>query len=229
MACQVGGQTGGTMKRIAIVIAVVSILTSAGAFAGDIKLPADSDDYSALVAKAAAHDAGVNFRALRLAFLDSKAGARAANASETFDKLRSDLYAAVRKHDDAAVRAAAEQMLSIDYTDLEAHKMLRQACSLLKDEACAELHYFIEFGLLNSIIHPGDGKSCATGWDAVQVKEEYIVLAMMGVQVTQQSLISAGNHQCDAMQGTDANGARATYYFIIDAMMTAEAKALTGK
>ena len=212
------------MKRIAWAWAIAFVLACGTAAAGNIELPADGDSYSALVAKAAAHDASVDFRALRFAYLDSKAFEGAGKQFETADTLRRAMFAAARSGDDAAVRANAEKILSIDYTDLWAHKLLRQSCAALKDDACAELHHFVEFGLLDSIIHSGDGKTCATGWEAVQISEEYFVLGMMGVHFEQQSLVNAGGHNCDAMQGTDDKGAGVTTYFNIDAMMAAEAK-----
>lgn len=210
------------MKRIHLALAVV--LSCSGAFAGTIALPADGDSYSALVAKAAAHDATTDFRALRLAYLDSKAHERAGAQLEKADRLREAMFMAARAQDHATVRSNAEQILSIDYTDLWAHKLLRQSCVALKDQPCAELHHFVEFGLLDSIMHSGDGKSCATGWEAVQIAEEYFVLGMMGVKSEMQSLVQDGGHNCDAMQGTDPKGAKVTYYFNIDAMMAAEAK-----
>lgn len=212
------------MKRIHLAAAIAAILTWSGAFAGDIALPADGDAYSALVAKAAAHDAGTDFRALRFSYLDSKAHGRAGAQLDKSDQLREAMFVAARAQDHAKVRSNAEQLLAIDYTDLWAHKLLSQSCIALKDEACAELHHFVEFGLLDSIMHSGDGKSCATGWEAVQIGEEYFVLAMMGIKFEQQSLVNAGGHNCDAMQGTAPKGEKVTYFFNIDAMMAAEAK-----
>jgi len=205
---------------------VAAIALFSGAAAADsapgVALPADGDEYSALVARAAAHDATLDFRALRLAYLKSRAYQRA--EPDMADALRKEMYEATRLPDGAAtVRQKAEALLSIDYTNLEAHKLLRQSCALLHDDACAELHHFVEFGLLNSITHPGDGKSCATGWEAFQVREEYVVLRMFGMTVTQQSLITDGGHTCDAMDVKDENGAAHTYFFNIDVMWAAEA------
>ncbi len=210
------------MKRILLVLTVA--LSCPGALAGGITLPSDGDAYSALAAKAAAHDAGTDFRALRLSYLDSKAYARAGAQLEKADQLREAMFMAARAQDHGAVRSNAEQILSIDYTDLWAHMMLRQSCTALKDAACAELHHFVEFGLLDSIMHSGDGKSCATGWEAVQIAEEYFVLSMLGVKSDMQALVHDGGHSCDAMQGTDRKGAKVTYYFNIDAMTAAEAR-----
>ena len=198
---------------------------AASADAPGIELPADGDEYSALVARAAAHDQSVDFAALRAAYLTSAAYKRA--DLDTLQRLEHEMVAATQATDGAAtVRQKAEQILSIDFTDLNAQKLLRQSCALLHDDACADLHHFLEFGLLKSITQGGDGKSCAAGWEAMQIKEEYFLLAMIGAKVESQSLVSDGGHSCDAMAVTDENGAAQTYFFKIDKMMAAESASL---
>lgn len=201
-------------------------LCGAGSAAGispNIKLPHDGDEYSALVARAAAHDETVDFHALRLAYLKSAARKRA--GLDDARKLYADMAVALHDPVDAArIRTDAEQILSIDFTDMQAHKLLRQSCTLLHDDACAELHHFLEFGLLRSITATGDGKTCATGWEALQIKEEYFMLNMLDTTMVRQSLISDAGHACDAMAVKDDKGADQTWYFAIDRMMQAEAE-----
>ena len=91
-------------------------------------------------------------------------------------QLRGDLFAAVPTNDAEKIAAAARRILSVIYIDMDAQKLLRQACTILKDQACADRHHFVEFGLLKSIVTSGDGKSCETGWQAVSIDEEYFVL-----------------------------------------------------
>ena len=214
------------MSKRTVLAGLVFLLSCVAASGQGVKLPSDGDEYSALVARAAAHDESVDFRSLRMAYLKSPAFRRA-SASEQLDGLRRDMVAATQATGgESTVRAKAEQILSIDFTDLQAQKLLRQACALLHDDACADLHHFIEFGLLRSITQSGDGKTCATGWEAVQIKEEYFLLAMMGTTFVGQALVSDGGHPCDAMSVKDENGAAQTYYFKIDLIMAAEAAAL---
>jgi hypothetical protein len=198
------------------------------ASAADIRLPADGDTYSALVARAAAHDDTVDFQALRYAYLNSAAEHRAANAMNDIAQWQREMMTAASGQtvDAATVRDRAEKILSLDFTDMLAHKYLRQSCELLHDAACADLHHFLEFGLLHSIMQTGDGKTCATGWEATQIKEEYFMLNMLDTRVTMQSLVSDGGHSCDAMHVRDENGAEQVYYFAIDKMMAAEAAGL---
>ena len=192
-----------------------------GAAAGII-LPSDGDDYSKLVARAAAHDESVDFRALRFAYLQSAARKR----DKDEDALRKALLASVNASAPPTdVRDEAIKLLSADYADLHGHKFLRQACAFLHDDSCAAQEHFVEFGLLNSIMKSGDGKTCATGWEVARVKEEYFVTQMAGVTVTEQSLLR-GSPSCDLLQGKDENGNAAAYYFRIDAVLKDESAAL---
>jgi hypothetical protein len=212
------------MLGVAMAVALCGV-----AHAGGITLPQDGDEYAALVAKAMAHDASLDFRTLRLAYVKSAAYRRAAAALDKYTALQKDMGAAMALPDGAAtVRRDAEAILSIDFTDLNAQKLLHQSCKLLHDDACDDLHHFIEFGLLRSITDHGDGKTCATGWPVVQIKEEYFILAMMGVRMREQALVNSG-HMCDAMTGTDENGAAVTYFFNADVVLAVEAGTLGNK
>lgn len=189
-----------------------------------IALPKDGDEYSALVARAAAQDQSVDFRAMRFAWLKS-----AAHKRETGDEteLRSAIFAAAKGRDDQAVRAAAVKMISAYYVNMFGHKFLRQACANLHDDTCAAQEHFVEFGLLQSIVKSGDGKTCATGWEVVSVGEEYFLIGMMGATPGQQSLLN-GKPSCDVLNVTDGQGAPQTYYFRIDAVLEDEMSMFSG-
>ena len=76
-----------------------------------IQLPADGDEYSTLVARAAAHDVTVDFRALRLAHLKSRAHQRGGDEFESESALRKEMYEASRKIETATmVRQKAEAL-----------------------------------------------------------------------------------------------------------------------
>jgi len=94
---------------------------------------------------------------------------------------------------------------------MHAHKVLQQTYKALKDEANRQKYHDIEFGLLNSIVKNGDGKSCKTAWPVVQIEEEYFILDMLGAKLTGQSIDEKGG-LCDKMGGLDDAG-KAIYYF----------------
>lgn len=184
-----------------------------------IVLPTDGDEYSSLVARAAAEDHTLDFHALRFAWLKSKAH-KAVDVDET--ALESDLFDAARGSDDERVRDAAVKVLSADYINMFAHAALRQACTKLHDDACAEQHHFVEFGLLTSITESGDGKTCKTGWEVVAVREEYFVVHMLGNTPADQALVNGADGACDLLNATDSDGKPQAYYFRIDAVLKDE-------
>ena len=184
-----------------------------------IALPHDGDEYSRLVARAAAHDTSVDFRALRLAWLKSAAHK---NGKADPDALKDPLFAAAKSGDYQRVREAAVKLLSAEYIDMFGHKFLRQACAQLHDDACAEQGHFVEFGLLTSIMKSGDGKACDTGWEVVSVAEEYFIIGMLGDTPAEQSLIQGKHGACDLLHVRDENGKPQDYYFRIDAVLADE-------
>ena len=86
----------------------------------------------------------------------------------------------------------------------------------------------MEFGLLNSIMASGDGKTCDTGWEVVAIGEEYFIIGMMGDTPSEQSLIQGKNGTCDLLHVRDENGKFQDYYFRIDAVLADEMSMLNG-
>jgi hypothetical protein len=119
-------------------------------------------------------------------------------------------------------------MLTIDYTSLFAHKYLQQTYKILGDSINQKKYHDIEFGLLNSIIHSGDGKSCETGWHVTQIEEEYFILNILGAQLKTQSISSSGKNSCDKMKVTE-EGKNQVYYFEANKVFEMESKMFGGK
>jgi hypothetical protein len=104
-----------------------------------------------------------------------------------------------------------KQMLSIDYTSMFAHKVLRQTYKIIGDTVNAEKYKAIQFGLLNSIVKKGNGQSCATSWPVIQIEEEYFILEMIGAKLQKQGVDNDGGH-CDKME-VKVDGITKIYYF----------------
>jgi len=102
-------------------------------------------------------------------------------------------------------------MLSIDYTSMLAHKILRQTYKMIGDSINSAKYKAIQFGLLNSIVKKGDGKSCETAWPVIQITEEYFILSMIGATLQKQSIVNDGGI-CDKMDVKE-DGNLKTYYF----------------
>ncbi len=103
----------------------------------------------------------------------------------------------------------AKKMLSIDYTDMEAHKILQQELQVSGVSPNQKKYHDIEFGLLNSIVKNGDGKTCQTAWPVIQVTEEYFILDMVGARLLKQS-VGVGNGPCDKMEVQADEGREST-------------------
>jgi hypothetical protein len=72
-------------------------------------------------------------------------------------------------------------------------------------------YHDIEFGLLNSIVKNGDGKTCQTAWPVIQITEEYFILEMLGAKLLRLSIDPSGG-PCDKMEVKTDEGKK-TYYF----------------
>jgi hypothetical protein len=190
-----------------------------------IAFPSDGDEYSRLVAQAAAQDPSTDFRALRFAWLDSKARERHHELSLKPDVDKLLQAAGSKNYSDARDRAVA--LLSQQYVSLAGQVFLLISCGEMNDKACAGQAEFVSRGLVQSILKSGDGKTCDTGWEVAMIEEEYSLLHIKSVEFKQQALIMGkeGGHSCDAMTVSE-NGKDVTYFFTIDRILADEMKML---
>ena len=207
------------IKRATLVTKVVLLwLTLLGAShqmcgsdASTVIVPAFGDKYSSFVKQLEAGQTDINYREFRQSFLDSEQFGNAAKQKPDLGTLRKQMHALMQQSKYAQIIAVAKQMLSLDYTDMEAHKILQQTYKILGDTANRNKYHDIEFGLLNSIVKNGDGKTCHTAWPVVQITEEYFILQMLGAKLLRQSVDNAGG-LCDKME-VQTNDGNKTYYF----------------
>lgn len=80
-----------------------------------------------------------------------------------------------------------------------AHKYLQQTYKILGDSVNQRKYRDIEFGLLNSILNSGDGKTCESGWHITQIEEEYFILNVIDAQFQTQAITYGGKNACDKM------------------------------
>jgi hypothetical protein len=212
----------GLLALIGVVIFpafLCSFLSSAHASEEDkVLLPNGNDDYATLVKSAESGDQNIDFVALRTAWLNS----------EYYDEgprvipLRKKLKDAARSHDAITTVKIARQILSINYTDMWAHELLREACKQLNDASCEEHHHFVGSGLLKSISKSGDGLACISAWRVVSIDEEYFIIETSGTKLIRQSLISEQGHACDKMEIIDENGVQHSFFFNVDSFIGKE-------
>jgi hypothetical protein len=92
--------------------------------------------------------------------------------------------------------------------------------------AAAQREHDITAGLIKSIM-TGDGLTPQTAFTVITVHEEYALFHILGLDVTQQALVNENGHGYDLMSTTDSDGKSQDYYFLIDRVLAAEARALT--
>ncbi|WP_162915380.1 DUF4919 domain-containing protein [Paraflavitalea soli] len=194
---------------------ILSLLTAFCTYAQTtpvVELPAFNDEYSALVKQLEAGQTDIDYRAFREKFIESEQFKIASKRSKEYDSLKKEMYTQMGKRNAPEVIKITKQMLSINYTSMIAHKILRQTYSIIGDTSNAARYKAIQFGLLNSIVNNGDGNTCTTAWPVVQIEEEYFILQMLGADVLKQSTDTKGGH-CDKMEVKTEEGEKKTYYF----------------
>lgn len=148
----------------------------------------------------------INYQNFRISYIKSKEFSEKGNSN--YYELKQEVYKNISKNNYTKVISLCTEMIKIDYTSMFAHKYLQQSAKLVDSTYLQKKHHDIEFGLLKSIIHNGDGKSCETSWEVTQVEEEYFILDMLGAKLKKQSLIG----ECDKMM-VKVKRKKRTYYF----------------
>ena len=175
----------------------------------DVEIPDHGDTYSRLVRQLETGTTSIDYRAFRESFLASPQFKVAADQAAELKALRAKMRFLMEDLSSEEIVEVAKKMLGIDYTDMEAHKILQQTYQILGDARNQKKYHDIEFGLLNSIVRSGDGKTCRTGWSVLQVAEQSFILDMLGARLVKQTLEGG---RCDRME-VDTDQGRRTYYF----------------
>jgi hypothetical protein len=176
-----------------------------------VVVPNFNDKFSNYVQQLESGQTDINYKDFRYSFIESEQFKVAAKQSVVFDSLKKEMYVQMDKSNTQELIKITKAMLSIDYTSMIAHKILRQTYKILGDTINAKKYKTIQFGLLNSIVKNGDGKTCATAWPVIQVEEEYFILQMLGANFEKQSIDNNGG-LCDKME-VMVDGDKKTYYF----------------
>lgn len=198
------------MKRI-LIYSILSLMAITLFGQSQVVIPAFDDTYSEYVKTLESGNTDIDYQYFRFSFMKSKQFKIASQKLKDISQLKNAMYEQMDQLNYDGIISLAKQILSIDYTNMMAHKILSQTYDMMEDADNSQKYDAIGMGLLKSIIQNGDGKSCETAWPVIQVSEEYFILEMLGVEVKQQSIIS-GKGLCDRMDVTD-EGVPVTYYF----------------
>ncbi|MGA2572391.1 MAG: DUF4919 domain-containing protein [Terracidiphilus sp.] len=173
-------------------------------------------EYTGLLAKLKAGDTSVDYGRLRLSYMDSAERKHAKDTSKQEDAMLQALNA--KQYAEALKNA--EDVLANEYVNIDAHFVAYVANRELGAADKADFHRAVFRGLIDSIVHSGDGKAPESAWVVITVHEEYVVLRALGFQPSGQSLLSQGGHSYDVMKVKDDDGAEHTFYFNVDIPMS---------
>lgn len=169
--------------------------------------------YEEMVEKVKAGDESIDFRELRLAYMDSESRRKAKDT----DVQKRAMNQALRDLDYAEVLKNAEQVLQQNFVDLEAHHAEFLAYRELHQAAAAHRQNLIVGGLLDSIMKSGDGDSPETAMQVISIDEEYFVLGIVGLRTVTQTLLQKNCHSYDVMDTVDSlSKKKVTIYFDVD-------------
>ena len=141
------------------------------------------------------------------------------HAKDTSDDEKS-MEKSLRDKDYGKAIEEAEKVLASEYVNLDAHYVEFVSYRELGQVDKAQYHRAVFKGLIDSILHSGDGKSPETAWVVISVPEEYVVLGVMGYKPSEQSLIGKNGHMYDMMKVKRVDdGSDATFYFNTDIPM----------
>lgn len=201
------------MKKIILLLTIVltTSICSLGQTIPQVIIPAFNDKFSGYVKKLEAGQTDIDYQDFRFSFIESEQFKVANVKSTELDSLKKEMYLQMNKSNYQELIKVTKQILSIDYTSMIAHKILRQTYKIVGDTINAAKYKTIQFGLLNSIVKNGDGKTCSTAWPVIQIEEEYFILEMIEAKLIQQSINNDGG-LCDKMD-VKVDGKKKTYYF----------------
>lgn len=190
---------------------ILTSICSFGQTSAQVIVPNFNDKFCDYVKKLEVGQTDIDYQDFRFSFIESEQFKIASKKSTEFDSLKKEMYVQMDKSNSQGIIKITKQMLSIDYTSMIAHKILRQTYKIIGDTINATKYKTIQFGLLNSIVKKGDGKTCETAWPVIQIEEEYFVLEMVGAKLQKQSVDNEGG-LCDKME-VKVDGNKRTYYF----------------
>jgi hypothetical protein len=113
---------------------------------------------------------------------------------------------AFARSDDKAVIDITAQIIAGDQADIRAHILRAVVLHRTGRDVEATFHREVAIGLVESIVHSGDGRSFDTAWTVFRTKEEYEVLKAAGYLVNGQSLTTHGGRTFDILSARKANG-----------------------
>ena len=197
------------MRKLTVPVMLMAVALACAA--QDQKTP--PSEYATLLARVQSGDVSIDFTQLRFAYMESPERQNAKDAS----RQRDEMLKAMKEKDYKKAISNADLVLESDFVDLDAHRVEQVAYEELQNQEKAAFHKAVVQGLLRSIMDSGDGKTAKTAYVVITVHEEYIVLQVLGLRPSQQSVVHQNGHSYDVMETLkrDSNET-VTLYFNVD-------------
>ncbi|HEY3255730.1 MAG TPA: DUF4919 domain-containing protein [Polyangiaceae bacterium] len=234
-------------KQQLCVASMVVLLGSFASACGGSKAPAANAASAAQPGTSAAPSARPGYAEADAAYYRARAGALATEAADeiartdfwrlrrgrlyvpdasNIQELEARLADAARSESAAGIIDASEELLATDQADINAHTLRSNAFRKTDHVTEADFHRAVAKGLIDSIIHAGDGQSAQSAWTVYRVKEEYEVLKAKQARFVSQSRIIEGNRNYDVLDAerTD-DGSKLRFYFDISELLAEQARA----
>lgn len=198
------------------------LLTVFALAAGLLAAPPAGTKYATLLAQLQAGRTSIDYTAFRMACAADQ------NCSEGADPdLREAMFNSLQQSDPTQVLRAAQAVLHSCYADIDGQILAAAAYGRMGQPAKQQFHRAIARGLVNSILHSGNGRSAATGFVVISVNEEYSTLRVLGLRPTKQGYGKAQGHWFDNFEAVSIKTGQPvpTLYFQIDIVHAHEMKA----
>lgn len=108
-------------------------------------------------------------------------------------------------------------ILEMNYLRIMTHYIFSEVYGKLGDTQKQKFHEDVFFGLVDSIIQSGDGKSPETAMTVIEIREEYDVLDVLGFEQESQTLVEKDGKRFDFLVAKNSEtGETRDFYFNID-------------
>ena len=191
------------MGRFLAITTTILVFVSAPSSAADSALngQALTEKYDQLVPQLNKGDANIDFGALRLAYTATPQ--YDAYGSES-DDLLDEIGDAYRAGNCDSVLKKSEEFLNLDFIWVNIHAIRAECFAKLGETNRANLESSIARGLENSLLNSGDGKSEATAYKVMTMREERFVLSQLRVTEQKQALVQGKDGPFDVIDGPQA-------------------------
>jgi hypothetical protein len=201
-------------RRFAQGLLLLFVFLGQAAMAQNTSTSDKKESYESIVKRLKDGDIAIDFRQLRLAY----AGSANYQKDSATDPQREAMVKALDSKDFSGAIQNADIVLASNYVDMDSHLVEFIANTELKVLAKAEFHKFVLQSLLKSITDSGDGKTPETAFEVIDVREEFVLLQLMGVGLPEsQSLLQKNGHSYDEIKFKNpSSGESVTIYFNVD-------------